>query len=340
MMLNRRRKKKISLLNCSGEGSFGGAITYTKYLIKALEYAGYDASFVNHTKIGDPDAVIMVSIGIHGEKNPENNKRRLENINSKIGKIPFILIRHGVTELRIFKSSYDFFKDKEFDLIVSVENTESMFEHIKSNMKFKKLVYIGHPFEFTESLSDKTEYKDWIASSARFAGCKNNDKVLEIADAINPHKKFNIWGEEKGIYWFRAIKNSPFRNHSVFRGRYTDYREIYKDSAFGIDLTYIHNGKFVDSNRTQYTVIEAIDCGSIPIGFEVWKSEGGYEGVWLPSPTKNGNRIIYDINSMCEIIKNAHYSYDMAKYNYDLLSSLCDYRVIAGEFKRHLGEII
>jgi|ADurb_H2B_02_Slu_FD_contig_71_285720_length_6075_multi_2_in_0_out_0_6 hypothetical protein len=339
-MLKRRAKKKISLLNCSGEGSFGGAITYTRYLMKSLELIGYDVSFVNHSKIGDPDAVIMVSIGIHGEKNPEANKRRLENIDNKFGKIPFILIRHGVTELRIFKSSYEFFKDKEFDLIISVEDTPQMFEHITEKMKFKKLKYIGHPFEFTDSFCNKKDYKDWIASSARFAGCKNNDKVLQIADTIYPDKKFNVWGEEKGIYWFRAIKDSPFREKSIFRGRYTDYREIYKDSAFGIDLSYIHSGKFVDGNRTQYTVIEAIDCGAIPIGFDVWKSEGGYDGVWLPSPHKKGNRIIYDLEAASEIIRKAEYSYDMAKHNYDTLSEKCDYRVIAEHFKKALGEVI
>jgi hypothetical protein len=340
MIIKRRSKKKISILNCSGEGTFGGAITYVKYLKKGLECAGFDVDFTSHSKIGDPDCIILASLGLNGEKNPEVNKKRLDCIGEKLGKIPFVLIRHGVTELRTFKNSYEFFKDKVFDLIVSVEDTKDMNDHITKTMKFNKLVYIGHPFEFTNSLENKEKYKDWVASSARFAGCKNNDLVLQMSDSIFPDKKFNIWGEEKGIYWYHAIKNSPYREKSVFRGRYTDYKEIYKDSAFGIDLTYIHSGSFVDGNRTQYTVIEAVDCGVIPIGFDVWKSENGYDGIWLPSPSKKGNRIVFDEEKIFEIVKNSEYDWDMAINNFKKLSDLCDYKKIGLKFKEELVKII
>ena len=326
-----------------------GVFHYTNYLIKALNMVGFETELVtpktmSDLDVGDSDIILLTNIGWANEMSnkgqAEISKKRLEVLDKYYGKVPFVLVVHDIAGRLFFKRSYEYFDDKTFDLIVSVEDSDDMFTFIVQTSKFKDLVYIGHLFEFDdENFKDKSQYHKRIVNSARIGSSKKTNVVFEIARELEGKRKIFVTGEEQGTYWYFGLREHPDKKYVEFTGEYTDFREIYKDVAFGMDLSWFRKGNLLSRSRTQYTVIEAVDCGVIPIGFDVWRSENGYEGIWLPSPKKEGRRTIFDAKKYAEIIGNFEYDFDMAKRNREFLKKHCDPRTVGERFKHFLDKL-
>jgi len=330
---------KVSILSVGGK--FGGGVSHTINSVKAMQAVGIDAELVTSHTIGEPDIVFMDSIGMIGEKDTQANERRLEKIMEYWGKVPFVTARHGVSESRIFKHSFEFFKDKIWDLIISTEESEDMFRLIEREHRFRTMAFVERPFEFkAEDFEDKSAYKNTITSSARFACCKHNDLVLDIAKILYPQKRFLMAGYEKGVYWYRAVKEHSNREYVCFIGGYEDFTQPFLAAAFAIDLSYIRKGEFLNRGGKQYTHIEAIACGCIPIVFDIWRHPESFEAIWLPAPTREGNRIIFDIERYAEIIGKSVYDFNMAVKNRKIVEKRCNLRTVGEHYKRLFESIL
>lgn len=340
---------KISLLS---HGDYlCGISTYTKYLLKALGMVGVDAKLVAPNNIGDPDIVFLTNIGLSNEVSnkvqTELSDKRLREIDKYWGKVPFAVTRHGLNDLPFFKRSHEYFKDKIFDLVFVVEDSEDMYTHIEQTLRFKSCVYVPLPAEFDdENFKDRSRWENRIISSGRMCSQKKTNIVLEIAQQLAGKKLFLITGEEAGTFWYFSIREHPGRKCVQFIGEYTDFREIYYlDAAFGIDLSYQCDRKgLISRNKIHYTGIEMVDCGVIPIGFDNWKpkrgGERGYDGIWLPSPKKIGRKMVFDVEACAKLIENYKYDFSVATRNREILKKRCDLRTVGEEYKHHFEKIL
>lgn len=329
-------KKKISIVG-SSDSVTGGGWVGCKSLEKTLCHVGFDAKLVKWKDIGSPDIVLFNCIGMNGEKDKENNRKRLEKIISYYCKIPMVVIINDILEQKTFKDSYFVLGSLDWSAIISVEPSQRFMDYVKRAYPNGK-IYAGirHPWEFKEEqFEDRSSFKNVIANTARFAGTKRSDIILEIASRLRK-KKFILASREKGVYWYRKIKDHPLRKHATFYGEagYKHHYDVLKGAGFMIDLTYFWTKEGISGQRTQFTSLEAINCGCIPINFENWRWKDGYEGVWLPEPKKEGGRFAYKIDEYVEIIKRAKYDFELAKYNYNQMKKTQDYKVIGKELKR------
>jgi hypothetical protein len=334
---------KTSLITCSAiEGSYGGGVTYARELDKALNLVGVENRLTTFDDIGSPDVLILGSIGMNGEngKSAESrNKKRFAALDEYYGKIPFVLVAHDTTELRTFRKSREYFSDKKFSAIVSVGDSPAAHESIQSNFKADIVRCIRHPFSFDhpELFKDKTPYKNKVCSTSRIAGAKRTHLVLQLANECE--KDFEIWSAEKGVYWYHTIKSSHIYDPSFFYGAWEEHGRPYHENAFCIDLTLFAYKGMYDGERTQYSILDAIESGCIPIGFDCWRWDDGYEGVWLPSPKKNGNKFIWEFELYKEIIDSAEYDFEMAQRNLLKIMDMCNIVKIGEEFKQLLLSI-
>lgn len=341
---------KISMVTCSSlTNSFGGGVTYAKQMKKALDEAGADCDLTTYDKIGDPDVLLLGSIGVNGENGKSAaaaNAKRFEVLDRYYGRIPIAVVVHTTTELSVFRKSRDYWDGKEFDAVIIIDESEALTSYVAKNFRSKRTVCIRHPFEFNdEFFEDKTPHRNNVASTARIAGSKRTDMILKMAHRSK--KKFEIWSAEKGIYWYHQIKCAPEYDPSYFKGEHGSYVGIpynvpYEENAFCIDLTLFSYGKLYDGGRTQYSTLEAIDCGLIPIGFDVWKEgwDDCYDGVWLPAPKKNGNRYVWELDEYLRIIDGSRYEYDMAVDNRERMKEICDLEKIGTEVRELLESAI
>lgn len=303
----------------------------------ALQSVGVDSQLVSYKDIGDPDILFLASVGVNGENGKsaaKANETRFQTLDRYYGKIPFVLAAHDVTELSTFRKSRDYFQDKVFDAILPVGESEAMMDSLRLNFRSKHIYCVRHPFKFDDSLfKDRSEFSNNVCSSSRIAGAKRTDIILKLATISE--KNISIWSAEKGVYWYHAIKTSPLYDQKYFRGAWVEQGEPYLESAFCIDLTLFlySKGDLFDGNRTQYSIIEAIESGSIPIGFDCWKYPEGYEGIWLPTPKRKGRKLIWEIEKYNEIINSAEYDFEMAKRNKQRLSEACEYSKIGWKVK-------
>lgn len=335
------KKIEISVLSCGGE-YMTGAHAHAIRTIEALQRVGVEAKLVEADDIGDPDILFFDSIGIslENKSNIEGNKKRLEEIEKYMGKIPFVLVRHSISEHSVFKRSFEYFVDFVWDLIVSTGKSDGILSLIKEENKFKKLVSIDYPFDFDDKhFENKSKYANTISAPARIASCKRTHLILDVAEILHGKKKFLIAGYEGGLYWYRQIKEHPNRKYVEFIGGYKDFTFPYENSAFAIDLTYLQRYGRVQQCK-QYVFLESISCGNIPILFDFWRYDGGFEAVWLPSPKKEGRSIVFNVKEYAEIIRDFKYDFDMAVENKRLLKKELSVEKIGNQYKDEFNKLL
>lgn len=340
------------MLTCSNVSrTNGGGASYAKFMQKALQRNNFDAElFDKSTDIKKPDVIFLTSIGMNGESSKGGeikNRDRLLSISKWFGKVPFILTVHDVTEKNTFKNSFKFFKDFEFDAIILIENTKKFREYVDDNFNYKKLYTIRHPFEFNDkNFKNRINEQNRIISTARIASTKRTGLLLDISKNISElksRKQITIAGKESGIYWYHSIKDHPNREFANFIGSYDSYWNVMNNFSFAIDLTLFRSScknKYISGGRTQYTILEAIDCGLIPIGFDIWRWDEGYNGIWLNTPDLKKNKITFDPQEYAEVINDAKYCFDVALDNREKMKKISDLKIIGREIEKVIKDII
>jgi len=335
------RPIKVSVIFRGGK-YVTGAHRHATYMIKALQKVGVDAKLVDFGDLGDPDILVFEAVGtaFEDEIRADGGKKRLGKIVEYMGKIPFVLIRHSIFDRSVFKRSFSFFEDFVWDLVVSVNDSVDMLSLIREENKLKKLVHIDHPFEFDDRrFADRSEYGNIILCPARIASCKRTHLIFEIAKMLHGKRKFLIAGREDGIYWYRQIKDHPDRGYVTFVGEYEDVASLYQNSAFAIDMAYLYRHEQVQKSK-QFTLLESIDCGNMPIIFDSYQYEGGFSAVWLPLPERKGNRIIFDTERYAEIIGNSKYDFGVVKESRELLKKEHDLEKIGNQYKEEFRRLL
>jgi len=314
-------------------------MTYARILQKCFQELSIDAEMIYpyHNKdLSGYDLFLFICIGCVSEYTKSNEKvtnLRFENLDKYYGKKPFIAVIHDIYELSYFRKSVKYFQEKIFDCIVFVTKSQNVINYVCGVLKSKKHVSINHPFYFDgQYLQDKRKYDTAVASAARFTNAKKIHIVMDIA--LKSSKKYFLYGNEKGIYWYRMLSMHGAKNVVKFMGSYVHYLDPYQDCAFGIDLTLFHKHGVFDGMRDQYTTLEGINCGVIPICFDVWRYPNGFDAVWLDTPKADGRSLQFEIDRYAGAIDTYKYSFDIAQSNYHLMKEFCDPLNVALQYRK------
>jgi len=334
---------KVSILSCGGM-FMQGAQRHAIYLRKALEKVGVDAELVDFDNIDvGTDILIFESLGIGFENElrsgTEKSRQRIDKIVELMGKIPFVLIRHSVSDGYVFKNAFCLFENYVWELVVPVNDFADMLSLVEKEHKFKKLVYIDHPFEFDDKrFVDKSQYEDVIVSPSRIAYCKRTHHILDMAKILHDKKRFFVAGHEGGIYWYRMIKEHPNKKYVTFVGEYEDFAKLYQNAAFAIDLMYLYRYGCVQKSK-QFIFFESIDCGSMPIVFDIYKRPEDFEAIWLPTPERKGRSAVFDVEKYAEIISKSRYDFGALERSRNILKEKHNLEKIGSRYKEELMKL-
>jgi hypothetical protein len=337
---------KIGLFHRNDGNNFrikqkGGSATYHENFLALCEINNWKTIDLGRNE-EHPDLIFFSSLGEFSDTIKSASKR-IERVKKE--NVPAVLFLHGVKEHLFYKESYSIFKDFEFDLIIFSFINDETIRGIQKYFKYKRLLQINLPFVFPENTVNFIKDDKLIVSPSRIDALKRTTWILEIANILGKEFSFSIFGNETGLYWFRAVKASPFYKKELFKGAYSDFTEIYKNSAFAIDLSFhkdsVWKNSWIDRGKLQYTTIEMISQGVIPVVFDSWfVGIEKFYYIGLSDPIIKGNTWIINIPEWVDKIRSAKYDEGKARINIEILKRYYSLEKIAPKYKEIFEEII
>jgi hypothetical protein len=252
------------------------------------------------------------------------------------------MIVNDVNEFRTYRNSISYYNSEgiKFSAVLAVDNSTILLKKIEEKLNFDSIELIRHPFDFdTGTFEDKTKWRNYISSNSRMTSIKKTHIMLDVAARLG-NKAITVYGREKGLYWYNTLSKHPNKNAVMWGGEFGHWSEPFREAAFGIDLAFYFAEGLSEGKRTQWTTIEAIACGAIPIGFDTWRWENGYDGIWLPSPDKIGAKFNYDLDGYAEAIESCEYEFDMAVSNLESMRNHCDPNRVGKDYLELFGRIV
>lgn len=97
--------------------------------------------------------------------------------------------------------------------------------------------------------------------TARLDGLKGTDKIIEANRLIPKKQRVQLWGAPNRLWVFgKRIKYPELKGLTGFPSTPGAGADLHRQANFGVDMTVIGN-----DGGVQYTLLESIDAGSIPI---------------------------------------------------------------------------
>jgi len=252
--------------------TFGGWVTYTYHLYKALEDNGVT---VNLYKIGNRTekksrefgySLTYRNLSMEDALSLEGynlilatSKKFIEKADQLLRAGSFITI-HDPTEIKNIPDSLDSSR------VIVIR---------KAGLKaFPEATFIPHPY--------KRNYKDNTYNPDRLSHCvsvcridfdKKTEILLEANETLEPANRIEIYGFENRLYTkFKIKPRFPNWEQSVsaYPREEGAASAILKDSIFHVDMSNIVG----DGGGTQYTFLEAWDAGAINILNDTWIIQG------------------------------------------------------------------
>lgn len=250
----------------------GGTKTYTAHLVKALRAIGKDARICrvgNKTFNSEKDfgyGLKYRNISLDAAIRTVQIERTLiTSTEPKSDERCASLLYHGA---RLVIHDPREIKDGKYKGHTPVENLVKPFVIRKSNRNLSDdSVYIPHPY--VPYMNKTPEKKNTSICLTRIANSKHIDWLLRANRNLPKSKQITIRGAEDRMYSFFVLK-SKFPEWSVGNHSYDqswgEAQRLYKPHIFAIDLTEIAN----DGGGSQYSFLEAMDAGCIPVLHRSW----------------------------------------------------------------------
>lgn len=328
-------KKKIDIyVDKCFEKQHGGLRTFALNINNMFQSNGVESKIINDINFSNGQVILMMAIGTL-------MKSKKEELNEKLSKIrkPLYVVVNDLRELTVYKTNYSgYFENTKIAGVVSITKKSDVVEFIKNNFNSEKIICVNHPFEFSNNF-DFEKRENSITSGARFASSKKIIYTSNIFSHLPKRYDLRMYGEEKGIYWYRCLKEdenfkSLVKKKIALLKGYAAPSEIYSDSQFFIDLTIFCHKKIFDGQRSQYTFLEGVDCLALPIQFDVWRYSE-INGIWLKTPKDKGE-FLNNLEEYLTEIKEYKYDLEKAISNKKKLIKIHSYENCFPEFKEIL----
>lgn len=97
--------------------------------------------------------------------------------------------------------------------------------------------------------------------TARLDGLKGTDKIIEANRLLSKRTRIQLWGAPNRLWVFgKRAKYPELKGLSGFPSTFGAGADLHRQARFGVDMTVIGN-----DGGVQYTLLESIDGGSVPI---------------------------------------------------------------------------
>lgn len=316
---------------------YGGAVAYAAHIANALAEDGCDIRFVlnDARPREDTDIILLASLGLDKERHDQGAsyaRTRIQHLQELSPKIPTFICIHGTVDFRFFRQTIQLINTIPYKGIILMGNSKAVVEACDNFLEPVPKIVIPLPYQFKkEYLTDRTKFSKTIASPARISSFKGTGKVLDLAKEL-PKFKWLIRGKREGLFWGHNLRLHPHvegKNLSWI-GDPEFYMDAYKDAAFAIDLTLLWYQCLLEGQRAQYSTLESVNSGLIPITWKHWDS-GYWKGIFLPSPVKKRS-IRYNDEAYITQLKGIKYDWNLAKKNYNAMRRVHDYEFILPQY--------
>lgn len=160
-------------------------------------------------------------------------------------------------------------------------------EHVKSGY------FIPHPYVRVAVNSDVTRNR-MALSIARTSAVKNSHWILEANDRLPEQRRVVLYGEVNRMWWnFNVRKKWPDRpipETAKFPRTYGTAVKLCTQYHLMVDLTIFKN----DGGGTQYSFLEAMDGGAVPVMTKDWCS--------YPGPARNFGFQVENAEELYELL--------------------------------------
>ena len=248
-------------------------MTFTSHFIRGLRRSG---AIVKLWKVKDTDddrlrdfgyglqyqnIMIEEAIQLQGLKIIlAYQKNSADTVNDLLAADSHIII-HDPTELRP-------------GIMDALDDAKQIYVIRKANLEhLPQAHFFPHPYE-RQSLIFSHERSVLAVSTSRIDFDKNTIMLLDANRLLPEDKRIKIYGFENRIYTrFKVVPDYPEWEQSKckYPREHDAASKILRDAKYMVDMTVIKG----DGGGTQYTTLEAIDVGTIPVLHEEWIMPGG-----------------------------------------------------------------
>lgn len=196
-------------------------------------------------------------------------------------------------------------------------------------------VFIPHPYArlATDDMAARTEH---AISLARISAVKKSDWIIEANQALPDGLKVRLVGEVNRFWWkFNVEPKHPdwkFPYTAGFPREHGAAVELCKPYEYMVDLTVFKN----DGGGTQYSLLEAMDAGAVPVMTHDWLK--------YPGPARTFGWGVEDTETLQHFLRQAASDKSIAtqtkKYrahNYAFLTEVHKPETIAAAYCQYLG---
>jgi len=298
--------------------SVGGSTTFTVHLKKVL---GNDARII---KLGKRTESHKRPLGDYGVKYHIMSAEDIKRLDGPIlltashPKIDCYLpgmycVFHDPNEFRI----YPHWKSADKTRVICIRKTGLTY--------FPKATFIPHPYVRSFENIDHVR-KHHAVSTARFSAVKNSDMILEANTQLPTSKQVKCLGEPNRMWiHYTILKRFPdFKTHTSFPKVFNQGAVECSRAHWNVDLS-IFKG---DGGGTQYTLLEAMDAGCVPIMHEEWTNWDGPAIDFGPS--------VANVKGLATVLKAAP-SKSQIERNWEYLEDFHDPKTIAEQYIQVMG---
>jgi hypothetical protein len=134
---------------------------------------------------------------------------------------------------------------------------------------FHQATFIPHPYNPVNRSGFRSGRSMWAISTARSASPKRTQWILQANDMLSPRRRVHLFGEPERWWWYNHCKPrgiERWKGHEPGSGV-----RLAGSAQFSVDCT-VYRG---DGGGTQYTWLEAMDGGAMPVCSTEWASHPG-----------------------------------------------------------------
>jgi len=258
----------------------GGGTTYTAHLVHALRLANVPHRVLRLGKrteqrerpVGEygfgytltslddllwtlrvEDTVMLMTMG---------DPKMDENVWAALGKHSnFWCVFHDPNEFKQFSYWTHFSRDR----VITIR---------KYNLKhMPHAVYIPHPYVRAAVSVPLLDRRKLACSVARTMSSKNADWILEANEHLPTARRVTLYGAWDRLWWFAKIKKlyPHIEPHRGYARKWGEAARLCSGYKLMVDMTIFKN----DGGDTQYSLLEAMDGGAVPVMSRDWCAHPG-----------------------------------------------------------------
>lgn len=198
-------------------------------------------------------------------------------------------------------------------------------------------LFVPHPYvRVMGAAAGLPSPRKHAVSIARTSAVKNSHWILEANETLPAKLKVELFGEVNRFWWnFNVKPKHPewaMPKAAGFPRLYGEAVRICAGFNYMVDMTIFKN----DGGGTQYSLLEAMDAGTVPIMSSAWCAYPGIAKT-LGFPVHNAAHLRDFLVELTKYPALRQQTEKFRQQNYNVLGSVHDPKRVAAAYTKHLG---